>query len=68
MNINPFFKNKGPFKIEKLLKLSGIDNNKNFIKSKILDIRDLSTATKHDITFFHSKKYEELASKTKAFF
>jgi len=68
MNINPFFKNKGPFKIEKLLKLSGIDNNENFIKSKILDIRDLSTATKHDITFFHSKKYEELASKTKAFF
>ena len=68
MTINPFFKNKGPFKIEKLLKLSGIDNNKNFIKSKILDIRDLSTATKYDITFFHSKKYEELASKTKAFF
>ena len=68
MNINPFFKNKGPFKIEKLLKLSGIDNNENFIKSKISDIRDLSTATKDDITFFHSKKYEELASKTKAFF
>ena len=68
MNINPFFKNKGPFKIEKLLKLSGIDNNENFIKSKILDIRDLSAATKNDITFFHSKKYEELASKTKAFF
>jgi len=68
MNINPFFKNKGPFKIEKLLKLSCIDNNKNFIKSEISDIRNLSTATKYDITFFHSKKYEGLASKTKAFF
>ena len=68
MNTNHFFKNKGPFKIEKLLKLSGIDNNENFIKPKISDIRDLSTATKDDITFFHSKKYEELASKTKAFF
>jgi len=68
MTINPFFKNKGPFKIEKLLKLSGIDNNENFIKSKISDIRDLSTATKDNITFFYSKKYEELASKTKAFF
>ena len=56
MTINPFFKNKGPFKIEKLLKLSGIDNNENFIKSKISDIRDLSRATKDDITFFHSKK------------
>ena len=68
MTINPFFKNKGPFKIEKLLKFSGIDNNENFIKSKISDIRDLSTATKDNITFFHSKKYEEIASKTKAFF
>jgi len=68
MTINPFFKNKGPFKIEKLLKLSGIDNKENFIKSKISDIRDLSTATKDNITFFHSKKYEAIASKTKAFF
>ena len=68
MTINPFFKNKGPFKIEKLLKLSGIDNKENFIKSKITDVRDLSTTTKDNITFFHSKKYEELASKTKASF
>ena len=68
MTINPFFKNKGPFKIEKLLKLSAIDNNENFIKSKISDIKDLSTATKDNITFFHSKKYEKVSSKTKAFF
>ena len=68
MTINPFFKNKGPFKIEKLLKLSGIDNNENFIKSKISDIRDLSSSIKNNITFFHSKKYEEIASKTKASF
>jgi len=63
--INPFFKNIGPFEINKLLILSNI-NNKNFKKSKILDIKDLLTATKNDITFFHSKKYETLASKTKA--
>ena len=68
MTINPFFKNKGPFKIEKLLKLSGIDNKENFIKSKISDIKDLSSATKDNITFFHSKKYEKIASITKAFF
>jgi len=68
MTINPFFKNKGPFKIEELLKLSGIVNNENFVKSKISDIKDLSVATKDNITFFHSKKYEEIASKTKAFF
>ena len=61
MTTNLFFKKKGPFKIEKLLKLSGIDNKENYVKSKDLDIRDLSTATKDNITFFHSKKYEELA-------
>ena len=68
MTINPFFKNKGPFKIEELLKLSGIVNNENFVNSKISDIKDLSVATKDNITFFHSKKYEKIASKTKAFF
>ena len=68
MTINPFFKNKGPFKIDKLLNLSGIDNKENFLKSKISDIRDLSTANKESITFFHSKKYEDIASKTKALF
>ena len=53
MSNNPFFKNKGPFKIEKLLKLSGIDNKENFTKSKISDIKDISTALKDDVTFFH---------------
>ena len=51
MNINPFFKNKGPFKIEKLLKLSGINNNENFLKSKtykkiIFGLRNLIFSTK----------------------
>ncbi len=27
---NPFFKNKGPFKIDKLLKLSGLENINNY--------------------------------------
>ena len=64
--INPFFKNTGPHLIDKLLSLSNIDNTKNFQKNKIIDIKDLSTSTKHDITFFHSKKYELQASKTNA--
>ena len=66
--INPFFKNKGPFNIEKLLKLSEIDNKGKFNKSKVLDIKDLSASTIKDITFFHSKKYELFASKTNASF
>ena len=64
--INPFFKNKGPFKIEKLLKLSDIDNIQNLNGMKVFDVKDLLSATSKDITFFHSKKYEAIAIKTKA--
>ncbi|MDA8538009.1 UDP-3-O-(3-hydroxymyristoyl)glucosamine N-acyltransferase [Candidatus Pelagibacter bacterium] len=65
---NPFFKNKGPFNIDILLKLSNIKNDENYKKIKILDIKDLVSSTNKDITFFHSKKYETLATKTKASF
>ena len=65
---NLFFKNKGPFKIDQLLKLSGITNKDNFTKVKVTDIKDLAAATNNEISFFHSKKYENLASKTKALF
>ncbi len=65
---NPFFKNKGPFKIDKLLKLANVNNQNNFKRSNINDIKDLSASKKNDISFFHSKKYELIASKTKASF
>ena len=64
--LNPFFKNFGPFDIEKLLKKTNIENKENFKKDKIYNVSDLITATNKDLTFFHSKKYSELASKTKA--
>ena len=66
--INPFFKNYGPFKIDKLLKLSDVPNIENFNKLMISNIKDLESSTKNDITFFHSMKYEEYAIKTKASF
>ena len=66
--INPFFKNKGPFQIDKLLKLSELKNTSNYKSTKIYDIKDLSTSTSKDITFLHSKKYFNLSSKTKAAF
>ncbi len=65
---NPFFKNNGPFSIDKLLALSNIPNKHNIKKLKVVDIKDLVTAKNNEITFFHSKKYENLASKTKALF
>ena len=65
---NPFFKNNGPFEINKLLLLSKIENKKNIKKLNITDIKNLATANNTEITFFHSKKYEHLALKTNALF
>ena len=63
---NPFFKNVGPFEVNKLLKNSGVINKDNFRKDKIYNVSDLISATNKDLTFFHSKNYSGLASKTKA--
>ena len=64
--LNPFFKNVGPFNIEKLLIKANIENKENFKKDKIYNVSDLATASNKDLTFFHSKNYSELALKTKA--
>ena len=64
----PFFKNKGPFNIEKLLKFAEINNEDKLCKSNVLDIKDLLKAKKNHISFFHSKKYELQAAKTNASF
>ena len=66
--LNPFFKNTGPHSIEKLLNKIDIQNKENFKKDKIYDVKDLSSASKRDLTFFHSKNYSSLASNTKAFY
>jgi len=64
--LNPFFKNVGPFNIEKLLIKAEIENNQSFKKDKVYNVSDLVNATKKDLTFFHSKSYSEQALKTKA--
>ena len=53
---NPFFKNNGPFEISQLLKLSDIDNTNNYSEKIVADIKDLQSANKDDLTFFHTKK------------
>ncbi len=65
---NPFFKNHGPFNVSEVLKFLEIE--KDFLDSNlhIKDIKDLNTSSKYDITFFHSKKYKNVAKKTKASF
>ena len=57
---NPFFKNKGPFNIDKLLSLSNIKNSDNFKSDLIKNVSDLTHATNNEITFLHSSKYENL--------
>ena len=66
--LNPFFINKGPYKISEILILLGINIDMVNDDVDIADISDLTSATKNDITFFHSKKYNEVAKKTKASF
>ncbi len=65
---NPFFKNNGPFSILEILNFLKIKINDLNGEQKVYDIKDLSTSSKTDITFFHSKKYVEFAKKTKASF
>ena len=62
---NPFFINNGPFKISEILKILKIELK---IEENLLvkDIQDLYNADKDCITFFHSKKYNQIAKKTKA--
>ena len=42
------------------------EDNFDNLDIEIFDIKDLVAATNKDITFFHSKKYESVASTTKA--
>ena len=62
---NPFFTNNGPFNILEILKILKIEL-KVQENQKVRDIKDLLSAEKDCITFFHSKKYNEIAKKTKA--
>ena len=64
--INPFFENKGPIKINEILNSANIKNKFNYTDTKIFDVKDLVGASNKDITFFHSKNYENVASTTKA--
>jgi len=63
---HPFFKNYGPYKIINLLKDLKLNNFNDLDNGLVIDIKDLQSAEKEHLTFFHSKKYHLLASKTKA--
>ncbi|MDA7831239.1 UDP-3-O-(3-hydroxymyristoyl)glucosamine N-acyltransferase [Candidatus Pelagibacter sp.] len=64
--INTFFENRGPIKINDILNSVNITNKFDYSDTKIFDVKDLILASNNDITFFHSKNYENAASTTKA--
>ena len=65
---NPFFRNHGPFLISDVLNFLNIKISNINLSHSVNDIKDLSTSSNDDITFFHSKKYIEVAKNTKASF
>ena len=62
---NPFFINQGPYDILEILNLLDLSTN-NFQKKNVYDVKDLLSASYNDLTFFHSKKYKDLANVTHA--
>ena len=63
---NPFFTNHGPFKISEILNILNLKKQVINFDQKVKNINDLYSAENSDITFFHSKKYKDLAKNTKA--
>ena len=67
--VNPFFKNNGPFDFLDILQTLNLNyEKKKKNEQKILDIKDLINSNQNEITFFHSKKYSDIAKNTKASF
>ena len=64
---NPFFLNKGPISLVQIFNILKITDEKK-IDFNFFDIKDLNNADKDSITFFHSKKYKDVAKITKASF
>ena len=68
MNLtNPFFKKKGPILLSKIINAIK-SKNLNIKKNNVNDIKEINKAKKNEITFFHSSKYSNFATKTKASF
>ena len=65
---NPFFSNNGPFYFSEIVKFLNAHIDNKGSDQKIIDIKDLTSSKENEITFFHSKKYKDVAKNTKASF
>ena len=66
--VNPFFKNRGPYKLSEILTDLNLKNEEINSDFNVTDIKDLQNSKLDEITFFHSKKYKIYANNTKASF
>ena len=66
--MHSFFKKKGPFDINYLLKKTIYTNKKPYKKFKVKNISSLDDSEKGDLTFLENKKYLSFLQKTKASF
>ena len=63
---NPFFRNYGPFKLSDILNILNVRGSYKNTHKLINDIKDLGSADKNSVSFFHSKKYKTYANITNA--
>ncbi len=63
---NSFFENNGPFVIGDIIDDLDLINIDNYKSDLIYDVKELGSAQKNELTFFHSKKYSLIAADTKA--
>ena len=63
-----FYYNQGPLKVLDILKTLNLKDSSLSEDIKVFDIKDLFSASTSDISFFHSKKYTNIAQNTKASF
>ncbi len=64
--LNPFFFKNKSISLKEISSLLNVDIPIKDTKFEIKDIRDLISASKDCISFFHSKKYSDVAKATKA--
>ncbi len=65
-NINPFFKKRKKTFLNEILKILNFKAKKNYKNILIHDIKNLDLATKNDITFYHTSRYNFLINTTKS--
>ena len=66
--LNHFYQNQGPLKLSELLNILDLNTKNIPVNKEIHDVKDLVSAQTNDLTFFHLKKYENIAKVTKASF